>query len=293
MNWDDVRIFLAVARSGQILQAGKRLNLNHATVGRRVSALEDSLKTKLLDRRTNGCTLTSEGERFLHSAERMEAEMMAARSAVGHTDAEIAGTVRIGAPDGFGVAFLAPRLGALMERYPDLTIQLVPVPRTFSVSRREADIVITVERPDHGRLIARKLVDYTLALYASKAYLARHGAPEKPEDLSRHHMISYVEDLIYSPSLNYAEEFGKGWAATFECSSALGQTEAVRAGMGIGVLHAFIARQDENLDRVLPQTDVQRAYWIVYHESTRNLRRITAVSDFIHDLVERDKRIFL
>jgi len=105
MNWDDVRLFLAVARTGQILAASKRLGVNHATLSRRISALETSIATRLLIRRTNGCELTAEGETFFYAAERMETEMLAAQSAVGRIDAAISGTVRIGAPDGFGVSF--------------------------------------------------------------------------------------------------------------------------------------------------------------------------------------------
>src|SRR5690606_8144466 len=126
MNWDDVRLFLAVARTGQLLAASRRLGVNHATLSRRVSTLEETLKTRLLVRRTNGCELTAEGEVFLRAAERMETEMLAAQSRIGRIDTAIAGTVRIGAPDGFGVSFLAPRLGRLTARHPELRIQLVP-----------------------------------------------------------------------------------------------------------------------------------------------------------------------
>ncbi|MBL8581545.1 MAG: LysR family transcriptional regulator, partial [Rhizobiaceae bacterium] len=170
MNWDDVRIFLAVARAGQILGAAKRLDLNHATVSRRIAALEEALRAKLFRRLTTGSELTAAGERFLAIAERMEADMIAARAEVAGEGDAVSGTVRIGAPDGFGVAFLAPRLGQLTAQHPELRIQLVPVPRSFSLSRREADIAITVERPTEGRLVAVKLVDYSLGLYASRAY---------------------------------------------------------------------------------------------------------------------------
>lgn len=292
MNWDDVRIFLAVARSGQILAASRRLGLNHATVGRRVGALEEALQSKLLIRRTNGCDLTPEGEAFMHAAERMEAEMLAARSAVGMTDSEVTGAVRIGATDGFGVAFLAPRLGQLTERYPGLKIQLVPVPLSFSLSRREADVVITVERPDTGRLITRKLVDYTLALYASKDYLAARGMPEDEEALKKHRLIGYVEDLIMSPRLHYRSEFARNWESDFEISAVLGQVEAVRAGAGIGILHTFLARPHRELVPVLPHKQVGRTYWIVYHENLRNIRRIKAVVDFIAEETEREKSQF-
>src|SRR5690606_27824673 len=133
MNWDDVRIFLAVARAGQILGAARRLDLNHATVSRRVAALEKSLGAKLFRRLTTGSELTAEGQRFLVVAERVEADMIAARADIAGENDEVSGTVRIGAPDGFGVAFLAPRLGELIRRYPALSIQLVPVPRSFSL----------------------------------------------------------------------------------------------------------------------------------------------------------------
>ena len=118
----------------------------------------------------------------------------------------------------------------------------MPVPRSFSLSRREADIAITVERPTEGRLVAAKLVDYSLGLYASRAYAERHGLPQSAAELPRHMLVGYVPDLVASPSLDYAAEFSPAWNARFAISSALGQVEAVRSGAGIGILHAFIAR---------------------------------------------------
>ena len=292
MNWDDVRIFLAVARAGQILGAARRLGINHATVSRRVAALEADLKVRLFRRLTTGSELTPAGERFLEVAERMEAEMIAARADLAADGDEVSGTVRIGAPDGFGVAYLAPRLGALTSQYRDLSVQLVPVPRSFSLSRREADIAITVDRPSEWRLVAGKLVDYTLGLYASKRYAAEHGLPARAEDLTAHGLVGYVADLVIDPALDYAPEFSPDWNARFSVSSALGQVEAVRAGAGIGILHSFIARDHDDLIRVDAIPSIRRAYWLVYHESVRPLRRIQAVSSFISRIVERDRAIF-
>lgn len=289
MNWDDVRIFLAVARSGQILGASRRLGLNHATLSRRLTALEEALGTRLFIRRTNGCELTAEGEGFLASAERMETEMLAAQSRLGRTDTAIAGTVRIGAPDGFGVSFLAPRMGRLIERHPELRIQLVPVPRAFSLSSREADIAITLERPEQGRLVSSKLTDYALGLYASRAYVTAHGAPDDAEQLKGHRRIGYVEDLIFSQSLNFTGEVMRNWNAGFEISSATGQTEAVRSGAGIGILHNYIARDYADLVRIMPGISIRRSYWTIFHESARELARIRIVADFLHEIV-RDAR---
>ncbi|WP_320200218.1 LysR family transcriptional regulator [Agrobacterium sp. rho-13.3] len=293
MNWDDVRIFLAVARTGQILAASKRLGLNHATLSRRLTSLEEALKTRLFTRRTNGCELTEDGSRFLISAERMETEMLSVQASLGRGDAAISGTVRIGAPDGFGVSFLAPRLGALTALHPELKIELVPVPRSFSLSQREADIAITIERPEQGRLVFSKLTDYSLGLYASKSYLKESGAPDTVEALKLHRRIGYVEDLIFAPSLNYTGEILRDWDASFEISSAIGQTEAVRSGAGIGILHDYIARSHAELVRVLPDIAIRRSYWTAFHENARQLARVRTVAQFLQDIVANERQIFV
>jgi DNA-binding transcriptional LysR family regulator len=292
MNWDDVRIFLAVARAGQILGAARRLDLNHATVSRRIATLEEALGAKLFRRLTTGSELTAAGMRFLEMAERMESEMLVARSEIGGEDDAVSGSVRIGAPDGFGVNFLAPRLGRLTKEHPGLTIQLVPVPRSFSLSRREADIAITVERPAEGRLVASKLIDYTLGLYASRAYVDHHGMPQTRDQILALPQIGYVSDLVITPSLDYAAEFVPGWAPAFTISSALGQVAAVRSGAGIGILHTFIARQHDDLVQVDCVRPVKRSYWLVYHENMRGMRRIQAATAFISKAVEMERNLF-
>ena len=293
MNWDDVRVFLAVARSGQILGAARTLGLNHATVARRMTALEKDIGTVLFDRRTTGTDLTAEGEVFLTFAERMESEMLNGREATSSRDLAVSGTVRVGAPDGFGVAYLAPRLVTLSELYPELSIELVPVPRSFSLSRREADIAVTLERPRQGRLVARKLTDYTLGLYAARSYLERYGTPGAAEELAGHRLVGYVEDLIFSDALNYTDLFLSGWRSKIAVSSAMGQTVAVRSGAGIGILHGFMARAEAGLVPVLPDLTIKREYWLVVHEDVRALRRIKIVADFLSDLVKGDAAIFV
>jgi DNA-binding transcriptional LysR family regulator len=293
VNWDDIRIFLAVARSGQILGAARRLGINHATVSRRVAALESDINMRLFRRVTTGTLLTPAGERFLQVAERMEADLIAARSEISGEEEAVSGPVRIGTPDGFGVAFLASRLGELINRHPQLEIQLVPVPRSFSLSRREADIAITVDRPVEGRLVAGKLVDYSLALYSGAEYARQHGLPQTLAELRDHRLIGYVGDLTVSPSLDYAPEIMPDWQANIAISSALGQVEAVRSNAGIGILHDFIARQHADLVPVPVAPPIRRAYWLVYHESVRTVRRVQVVAAFIGEAVEKERGIFL
>ena len=219
--------------------------------------------------------------------------MIAARAAIAGEGDDVSGTVRIGAPDGFGVAFLARRLGELTAQHRELVIQLVPVPRSFSLSRREADIAITVERPSEGRLVAGKLVDYTLGLFAARSYIESRGMPATPADLGHHTLIGYVPDLIVSPSLDYAAEFSAGWHSSFAISSAMGQAEAVRAGAGIGILHSFVARSMPELVPVEIVAPIRRAYWLVYHETVRPIRRVQLVCEFITKAVERERTLFV
>ena len=134
MDWDRIRIFLAVARAGQISGAAKGLGLNHATVGRQLTALEEDLGTPLVERQTNGCVLTQAGEVLMRAAEKVESELLQAGTRLSGATEALTGTVRVGAPDGLGNYFLSRTLGALAELHPELTIQLVPLPRTFSLS---------------------------------------------------------------------------------------------------------------------------------------------------------------
>ena len=183
-------------------------------------------------------------------------------------------------------------MGRLIERHPELKIQLVPVPRSFSLSQREADIAITLERPGQGRLVSAKLTDYTLGLYASRSYAELNGLPADAEGLKPHRRIGYVEDLIFSQSLNFTGEVMRSWDAGFEISSATGQTEAVRASAGIGILHNYIARQYPDLVRVMPGASIQRTYWTIFHESARDLARVRIVADFLHEIVREERGIW-
>lgn len=293
MDWDHLRVFLAVARAGQMLAAARQLGLDHATVGRRIGALEASLGARLIERRTTGSALTPEGERLLAHAERIETELLQAQSALGNADLALSGTVRIGAPDGFGIYFLAPRLGALAERHPGLTVQLAPLPMSFSLPKREVDIAVTLRRPREGRLIARKLTDYSLGVYASADYLARTGPIDHLTALTGQTLVTYVADLVYSPALDYFEVFQGVAARRIECASVVGQMEAVRAGAGVGILHDYAAKRHPELVKLLPELSFLRSYWLVAHADVHDLRRVREVEAFIAAAVRAERGGFV
>jgi molybdate transport repressor ModE-like protein len=280
MDWDNLRIFLAIARAGQILAAAKTLHLNHATVARRLDALEASLKTKLFERRTTGAVLTSAGEKLLLRVEKMESEVLQAE--VGSATNDVSGIVRVGAPDGFGTFHLARTLARLANRYPRLTIQLVPLPRT----------IVTIERPAQGRAIVKKLTDYSLSVYTTKAYLKSHGAIRSADDLRNRLFVTYVEDIIYSRALDYTVELSKLMQRHYECGSVVAQMEAVRAGEGVGILHDYAAAQYPELVRILPEMQFTRTYWLMSHPDTHDTARVSAVYKSIVDSVRQNARKF-
>jgi DNA-binding transcriptional LysR family regulator len=292
MDWDNIRIFLAVARTGQILAAGKTLALNHATVARRLDRLEEELGTKLFERRTNGTSLTPAGEALLVRAERIESELLQTTAQLSGAQNSISGVVRVGAPDGFGTFHLAKALGVLANTHPDLTIQLVPLPRTFSLSRREADIVVTIDRPKIGRAIVRKLTDYSLSVYAAKSHLKKFGAVRSVDDLAGRLFVTYVEDIAYSRSLDYTADLLKLMPRHYECGSVVAQMEAVRGGEGIGVLHDYAAAQFPDLERILPEMRFTRTYWLMSHPDSHDTRRVAEVYGFILESVKEAWGIF-
>ncbi len=293
MDWDDAKFFLAVAREGQMLGAARRLGTSQARLSRRVAALEEAVGVRLLERTTKGCALTEDGRAFFETAERIEAELLGGIGRLQGRSGEVRGTIRIGAPDGFGSAFLAPRLHRLTSLYPELHVQLVPMPRSFSLSQREADLAVMVGRPDRGRLRVRRLTDYTLGCYASRDYIAERGQPGTVEDLAAHDLVGYVEDLVPSADFAYASEISGDWRARIEVSTAIGQLAAVKSGAGIGVLHDFMAADDPALVPVLPEHRVTRAYWMAWHENMRVARRIQAVAEFIESEVQTARQSFM
>ncbi len=293
MDWDNVRVFLAVARAGQFVAAAKRLRIDHATVSRRIAALEAGLGARLFDRRTTGARLTAAGERFLPTAEQMETAFLHAQAEIGDIDVELTGVVRIGAPDGFSTYYLAAAFREFIERHPGIVVQLAPMPQIIPLARREVDIVVVLDKPEAGRFVARKLTDYSLVIYASADYLNVREPPREVADLAGHRLIGYVEEHAFSTALDYVRELYDGAPTSFECASAVTQLEALRAGLGLGVVHDFIARRFPDLVRVLPERRAIRSYWIVTHEDTRGLGRIRAAHDHLVAAVERDRRMFI
>ena len=292
-DWNDLPSFLAVARSGRLTAAAQRLQIDHTTLSRRITALEHALKAKLFDRSPSGYRLTEQGRRLLPTAEEMERLALAAQESVGGTAASVEGQVRIGAPEGFGSYFLAPRIAALKAVHPDLVVQLVAATAVFSLSRRDADIVVSMSRPPAGRLIVGKLTDYDLALYAAPAYLDAHPPIRSTADLSEHSFVSYIGELLHFPELDFLQHVAPDGATSVESSNLLAQLRATLAGAGLCVLPAFLAKEEQGLVRVLPEeVSLTRSLWLIVHQDLAELARVKVVMRFIKDEVAEARSTF-
>lgn len=286
LNSADLQLFLAILREGNMVAAGRRAGIDHSTVARRLTALEQALDARLFERSPRGVTPTPAAFALQPHAERIESELLAASASVAARDSAVEGVVRLATTEMFGTYLVAPHVERLHLRHPGLTLELATESRSTSLSKREADIAVMLTMPPRGRLIARKLTDYRLGLYASRDYVAQHGAPVDRGDLHRHRFISYIEELAGFPEMIALDQILPGAAIAFRSSSGAAQQAAVAAGMGIGMLHVFAAGQDDRLVQLLPQdVEVWRSYWIVMHADIQRLPRVRATVDFLDEMM--------
>jgi DNA-binding transcriptional LysR family regulator len=270
MDWDDLRIFLAVARAGSLTGAARTLKVDAATVGRRIMRLEGALGAALFGKSQQGYALTDAGTRLLPQAEAMEAAAMAAAE----RPAGLAGQVRVGAPDGCANYLLPQVATRIMEANPGLEVQIVALPRVFNLTRREADMAVAVSRPTGGRVTAQKIADYHLSVAASRAYLDRAGAPASRVALRDHPVVGYIPDLIFDKELDYLAELGFSRVGAASNSVSV-QLNWLRAGAGVGVVHDFALPFAPELIRILPEIRLTRSFWLIRHEGDGRRDRLT------------------
>ncbi|MDP2243778.1 LysR family transcriptional regulator [Pseudomonas sp.] len=294
MDWDNLRYFLELSRAGKLTAAARRLGVDHTTVSRRVQALEKSMDTPLFVRAAAGYSLTEAGRTLLPQAEAMESAFSAIEQARAGQKDSLSGQVRIGATEGYGSAMLAPQLAEFTRRYPNLGVDLLAVPRMVQLSRREADIVITLERPERGPFIITKLTDYVLKLYASASYLEQHPPIRHREDLRDHAFVSYIDDLLYSKELLYLDEIGKPRHFALRSTSILAQQQATAAGAGIAILPSFSADADPRLRRVLSEEiEFTRTFWMLMPIELKDIARMKATWNFLREMAQANQFLLL
>jgi DNA-binding transcriptional LysR family regulator len=293
-DWNDLRYFLELSRQGKLVKAALRLQVDHTTVSRRIASLEKQLQARLFDKSPTGYQLTDAGMRLLPMAEKIESQSNHLYQTLSGKDARLSGTVRISTSEGIGAQVIARHIGEFRLEHPDIEIELMADTRRTSLSKREADIAITFSRPESGRLKGWKLCDYRLKLYGSREYLANHIKTTSIDDLTQHEFVSYIDDLIEMPELRYFESTFKNAHVVFRSTNLNAQYNAIRSGVGLGLVHCFMAANDPQMVAVLPdQILVQRSFWLMVHEDLRDVARVDAVCRFITQLLRDNEPLMM
>jgi DNA-binding transcriptional LysR family regulator len=283
-DWDDIRLFLELAREGSLSAAARRLKVDHSTVARRVSALEKRLGLRLFDRLARGYVLTEEGETLLGAAERMEAEALALqRQASGRPAAQ--GNVRLSTSPMLASLFLAPRLVEFQRQHPEIRVALSGNNRVVDLNRREADLALRLTKPAEAGLIARRVGTVGFGLYANPQYLAAR----KPKDYG---FIGYDETLGQISQQRWLEQQARDRPIVFLCSDMTTMYHATCAGMGVAVLPHFAGTTDPRLRAVPAETAApDREVWLLVHPDLRRAPRVRSVMDYLAMLFARERRL--
>ncbi|CUH62580.1 HTH-type transcriptional regulator GltR [Thalassovita gelatinovora] len=283
MNWDDLKVFLAVARFESLSAAGRELKVDPATVGRRIARLEEKLGAPLFGKSPQGYAMTDAGQRLLTHAERAEQATAGAVEELAGQAGDLSGQIRIGAPDGCANYLLPQVCSKIMDENPNLEIQIVALPRVFNLSKREADMAIGVSPPTAGRLTVQKITDYKLHLAAARRYLIKHPKINSIEDLKGHRVIGYIPDLIFDKELDYLGEVGVD-LVNLASNSVSVQFNWVRNACGVGVVHDFAIPFGRGIRKVLTdELSLTRSFYLIRHADDRRLERLNRFAVLLGD----------
>jgi DNA-binding transcriptional LysR family regulator len=289
LEWTALRDFLAVAESGSLSAAARRLGVSQPTLTRRMAALEERLGAELFLRTPRGLELTEAGEAILEPARHMEQEARAAEVAVTGRDRALAGAVRITATEGLAIDWLTPELASFQRSHPEIEIQFLIRNTNVNLLEREADIAVRLGRPRQADLVARRVGTLGYGLYASPAYLDARGRPRNDEDLRSHQAVVFDELLRHSQFGTWLERSLGPARIVYRANSIQAQLAAMRAGYGIGAQAPFITSRRGELERVLPERELHMEIWLVTHPGLRRSARMRAVYDFLLERFESER----
>jgi DNA-binding transcriptional LysR family regulator len=291
-DWNDLRYFIAVARKGSTLAAGRELRVSQTTVARRIAALEVALGFPLFEKRQAGYALTPAGEDLLARAELVEGSATSfAEGAAAHAR-ELSGVVRITSEEIYALSLIAPVLPDLRERHPDILIELDTGQQMRDLGAGEADIALrssSQEQP--AGLVGRRICVDDWTLYCSRDYAARNGAPASVRELKRHPIVGGGGGNLWRHYQAWLKSLGLEQQVAMMHGTSTGLLTAVRSGFGIAVLPCVVADADPDLIRCLPpREDHLRVLWLVTHERVRHTPTVRAVIDFLYERLMRHVR---
>jgi DNA-binding transcriptional LysR family regulator len=290
MDWDKLKTFHFAAETGSLTAAAEKLGVSQSAVSRQIAALEESIGVPLFQRHARGLLLTGPGKSLVQLTREMQGAAKMAESALADARDKTMGDLVVTAPVAFGSTWLAPRIAAFSDLYPDVRLRLLLDDREYDLLKLEAECAIRLWEAKHQDLIQRRLIQVNVSLYAAASYLERRGRPQAAEDLDFHRVIAYQPSAA-SPmrELDWAIRAGREEAASpripvLEINNVYAMLQAVRAGFGIAALPDYMARDTAGLEKVLPELkgpsfDV----YFIYPSDLRRSKRIAAFRQFLID----------
>ena len=294
MDWDKLRIFHAVADAGSLTHAGDKLNLSQSAVSRQIRGLEEQLNTNLFHRHARGLILTEQGELLFDATVAMSKRLDTAAARIRDSEEEVFGELRVTTTTGFGTLWLAPRLPKLYEKYPDLKVDLMLEERVLDLPMREADVAIRMKEPSQADLVRKKLMMIKMYMYASPAYLAANGTPQRLEDMSDHRLICQNTDSNQvHAGLNLIQQLMMhDVRSMLTVNNYFGVLQAVINNLGIGVLPDYLIQDFPDLVQVLPETEsADVPVFLAYPEELRASKRVAAFKDFVQDEIITHRKL--
>jgi DNA-binding transcriptional LysR family regulator len=290
MNWNDLRYFLAVSRTGNLTSAGINLKCSPATVSRRLEFLEESIGLKLFSRHQTGYVLTDDGVSLLHQAETAETAMFKVeRAAAGKSEAA-SGLVKIATAENIANHLIIPKLPEFRKKFPDLSIELNTSVSAANLMRREADIALTLKRPRHATLLIKKVGELGFAVYGAPNYTSSlKGTIE--EQIKRATFVAWAEEYGHLDLSIWLTDINQNKLPALITHSIRGQLLGAKAGLGLAILPCLLGDNESGLQR-FPYTLEGRTQdiWLVTHQDLRHSMRVVAVFEFLESLIHENAK---
>ena len=288
-DWDDVRFFLAVAKTGSFSAAAMQLNTKQTTVGRRIQALERRLGAKLFDRHRHGMEVTPAARGVLVQAESMMTNATSIERHLAGLDREMAGIVRIAATEGISANWLVARLGQLRRTHPDIVVQVIASDQVLDLATRQADLAIRFFRPTSNQLVAARVGQVNFSIFAAPSYVDRYGLPQRVDDLRDHHIVDHTTLHNLAAMKPWSEVVERSTSVVLRTNSSYAAVEAVKVGYGVSVFPDYVAKT-ANLLAAPIDLKIVRDIWLVSHEETNKGARIRTVIDYVREQFRQDER---
>ena len=287
MDWDDLRIGLAIARSGSLSAAARTLGLNHATVWRRLKGLETALAVRLFDRRAEGYVATAAGDELRRAAEIMEMAINDLDLRITGRDLRLTGTVRLSTLDSIAWTMLGPHLARLRQLHPGIIVEVGINNALANLTRRDADIVLRATDTPQETLVGQRLAEAAMAVYASPDYLARNPAGA---EWAHHDWVAPDESMAHTHFGRFIAREAAG-REVLRADTVMGLQAAAAAGIGVTTLPCFLGDADPRLVRVAPPIpELTHGIWLLTHEDLKGSARVRAVLDFLGAAIRADRR---